>query len=201
VTASRNDNEESKVRIMTTVRALPDSGEQGLELLGELRAIKGAPAGEMRIQKRVTIPGAGSFWKEFPAPLYSRQVMAELARREEGSRKNCLGVLTKGGSSPKGYVRRKLGNHVVCLPVYPREAFNLLFWKTLGYLPAGEGYLTVVKRRVGYWVWLGVAAVVTFCLAYCVFRYGAAAVVDGFIGLPRAISDGCLRMLHEWGVI
>ena len=68
---------------MTTVRALPDGAEEGLELLGELHAIKGAPAGEMRIQKRVTIPGAGSYWKDFSAPLYSRQVMAELTARGE----------------------------------------------------------------------------------------------------------------------
>lgn len=189
---------------MTTVRALPDGGEQGLELLGDLRAIKGAPAGEMRIEKRVTIPGAGSYWKEFPAPLYSRQVMAELSKREEGGCfQTCLGVLVKKGasSSPKGYVRRRLGIYELCLPVYPRESFNFLLWKPLGYLPAGEGYLTVAKPRVGYWVCLGLAALAAFCLAYWCFRFGTAAVVDGLAALPETILDNCLRVLHEWGVI
>ena len=188
---------------MTTVRALPDGGEQGLELLGELRAIKGAPAGEMRIQKRVTIPGAGSYWKEFSAPLYSRQVMAELSREGEGGAfQTCLGVLAKGGScAPKGYVRRKLGIYELCVPVYPREAFNFLLWKPLGYLPAGEGYLTVAKRRIGYWIWLGIAALAVFSLAYWCFRFGPAAVMDGIAALPQTISDGWYRMLHEWGVI
>ena len=62
---------------MTTVRALVDGAEKEMELLGELHAIKGAPARELNIQKRVTIPGAGAYWKSFTAPLYSRQVLEE----------------------------------------------------------------------------------------------------------------------------
>lgn len=184
---------------MTIVKALPDGGEEGLELLGELKIIKGAPSGQMTIKKRITIPGAGSYWKEFSAPLYSRQVMAELSR-EEGSGA-CLGVLTKKGAAPKGYIRRQLGLYTVCLPVYPRENYNFLFWKSMGYLPAGEGYLVVAKPRVGYWIWLGIAAVLTFVLAYWGFRYGFWAMVDGVIGLPKTISENWYRMLHEWGVI
>ena len=186
---------------MTTVRALPDGAEEGLELLGELHAIKGAPAGEMRIQKRVTIPGAGSYWKDFSAPLYSRQVMAELTARGEEHCKQCLGVLTKAGKGRKGFVRRKLGVHTLCLPVSPRERFNFLFWKTVGYLPAGEGYLTVATPRVGYWIWLGLAASVTFVSAYWIFRLGLGAVTDILISLPETLSDTWFRTLHEWGVI
>ena len=186
---------------MTIIKALPDGGEQGLELLGELHAIKGAPAGEIRVQKRVTIPGAGAYWKEFRAPLYSRQVMEELIRRGEESCKLCLGVLATKGGQPKGYVRRKLGLFELCLPVFPKEGFSFLTWKTLGFLPAGEGYLTVVKRRIAYWVWLGIATVLAFVLAYWSFRYGLGTVLNWFAELPQTISDTWFRTLHAWGVI
>lgn len=92
---------------MTTVRALVDGAEKEMELLGELHAIKGAPARELNIQKRVTIPGAGAYWKSFTAPLYSRQVLEEAAKRsEEGwdlSPKGCLGILARKGRAPAGY--------------------------------------------------------------------------------------------------
>ena len=65
---------------MASVKALRDGEEQGLECLGELRAVKGALAKELLIQKPVTIPGAGSYLKDFTAPLYGRGVMAELAK-------------------------------------------------------------------------------------------------------------------------
>ena len=170
------------------------------QLLVTLLAVKGALAKELLIQKPVTIPGAGSYLKDFTAPLYGRGVMAELAKGEKGCGP-CVGVLAKEKKAPKGYVRRRLGIYELCLPVYPRESFNFLLWKPLGYLPAGEGYLTVAKPRVGYWVCLGLAALAAFCLAYWCFRFGTAAVVDGLAALPETILDNCLRVLHEWGVI
>ena len=186
---------------MTNIKALPDGGEQGLELLGELHAVKGAPAGELRVKKRVTIPGAGAYWKEFSAPLYSRQVMEELVKRGEENCKVCLGVLADKKDRPKGYVRRKLGLFELCLPVYAKDGFSFLTWKTLGFIPAGEGYLTVVKPRIAYWIWLAVAAVLAFTFAYCSFRFGLWTVLNWFTELPRLISDTWFRTLHEWGVI
>ena len=98
---------------MASVKALRDGEEQGLECLGELRAVKGALAKELLIQKPVTIPGAGSYLKDFTAPLYGRGVMAELAKGEKGCGP-CVGVLAKEKKAPKGYVRRQLGPHLLC---------------------------------------------------------------------------------------
>ena len=190
---------------MVTVKALMDGREAELTPLGEMRSIKGAPAGEMVLEKWVEIPGAGAYWKTFRAPIYSRQVMEELSRKGQLSwsftPQNCIGMITRQGSGPKGYVRRKLGLFELCLPVFPKEGFSFLTWKTLGFLPAGEGYLTVVKRRIAYWVWLGIAAVLAFVLAYWSFRYGLGTVLNWFAELPQTISDTWFRTLHEWGVI
>ena len=186
---------------MTIIKALPDGGEQGLELLGELHAIKGAPAGEIRVQKRVTIPGAGAYWKDFRAPLYSRQVMEELIRRGEESCKLCLGVLATKGGQPKGYVRRQMGLHDLCVPVFPVAGLSFLAWRVAGYLPAGDGYLAVMKRRVAYWVWLGIAAAVAFAISYLLFRYGPEMLWSTIVDLPQTLSDAWFRMLREWGIL
>lgn len=185
---------------MITVRALKDGEEQGLEPLGEMHAIKGAPAEELRFQKRVTIPGAGSYWKEFFAPLYSSSVMEELSRREGGCGP-CLGVLAKKGSSPKGFIRRQLGLHSLSVPVYDQAGRSPLGWKVMGYLPAGEGYVRVVKRRVAYWVGLGITALAVFSLSYLLFRFGPQTLWNTLLELPEVISDNWYRMLHEWGVL
>ena len=98
---------------MVTVKALMDGREAGLTPLGEMRSIKGAPAGEMVLEKWVEIPGAGAYWKTFRAPIYSRQVMEELSRKGQLSwsftPQNCIGMITRQGSGPKGYVRRQMG--------------------------------------------------------------------------------------------
>jgi hypothetical protein len=116
---------------MASVKALRDGEEQGLECLGELRAVKGALAKELLIQKPVTIPGAGSYLKDFTAPLYGHKVMAELAKGEKGCGP-CVGVLAKDKKAPKGYVRRQLGPHLLCIPVYDQRLFSSLAWKVLG---------------------------------------------------------------------
>lgn len=185
---------------MASVRALRDGEEQDLEYLGELRAIKGAPAQELLIQKPVTIPGAGSYRKDFSAPLYSRQVMEALAKREAGSGP-CIGVLTARGKSVRGYVRRQLGPHLLCIPVYDRRGFSPLAWRTLGYLPAGKGYLKVVKRRVAFWFYLSALALLVFAVSYLCFRYGPQPLWNTLLELPETISDGWYRMLREWGVV
>lgn len=190
---------------MTIIKALPDGGEQGLELLGELHAIKGAPARELNIQKRVTIPGAGAYWKSFTAPLYSRQVLEEAAKRsEEGwdlSPKGCLGILARKGRAPAGYVRRQMGPHNLCVPVYPVAGASCFFWKVAGYLPAGKGYVAVAKRRVGYWVWLAFAALVAFGASYLLFRFGPQVLMSTLRDLPETASAAWFRLLREWGVL
>lgn len=185
---------------MASVKALRDGEEQGLECLGELRGIKGAPARELRIQKPVTIPGAGSYQKVFTAPLYSRRVMAELAKGEGGCGP-CIGALAPKGKTLRGYVRRQLGAHLLCVPVYDRQDLSPLAWKTRGYLPAGEGYLKVVRRRVGFWIALTVLALLVFAVSYLCFRHGPQALWNTLLDLPEALSDGWYRMLREWGVV
>lgn len=185
---------------MITVRALKDGEEQGLAPLGEMHAVKGAPAEEMSVQKRVTIPGAGSYWKEFSAPLYSAAVMGELSRREGGCGP-CLGVLARSGAAPKGFIRRQLGLHELLVPVYEAMDHSPLCWKTAGYLPAGEGYVKVMKRRVAYWVWLAIAALVVFAVSYLLFRYGPHVLWNTILELPERVSAAWFRMLHDWGVL
>lgn len=190
---------------MTTVRALVDGAEKELELLGELHAIKGAPSEELTIQKRVTIPGAGSYWKSFTAPLYTRQVLEEAAKRsEEGwdlSAKGCLGMLARKGRKPAGYVRRQMGPHNLCVPVYSTAGASCFFWKVAGYLPAGGGYVAVAKRRVGYWVWLGIVALAAFGISYLLFRYGPDVLLATLRDLPETASAAWFRLLRKWGVL
>ena len=163
---------------MVTVKALMDGREAGLTPLGEMRSIKGAPAGEMVLEKWVEIPGAGAYWKTFRAPIYSRQV-----------------------SGPKGYVRRQMGLHDLCVPVFPVAGLSFLAWRVVGYLPAGDGYLAVMKRRVAYWVWLGIAAAVAFAISYLLFRYGPEMLWSTIVDLPQTLSDAWFRMLREWGIL
>ena len=185
---------------MASVKALRDGEEQGLECLGELRAVKGALAKELLIQKPVTIPGAGSYLKDFTAPLYGRGVMAELAKGEKGCGP-CVGVLAKDKNPPKGYVRRQMGPHLLCVPVYDQRLFSSLAWKVLGYLPAGEGYLKVAKRRVGFWVGLAVLALLVFAVSYLGFRHGPQALWNTLLELPETLSDGWYWLLRKWGVV
>ena len=168
---------------MASVKALRDGEEQGLECLGELRAVKGALAKELLIQKPVTIPGAGSYLKDFTAPLYG------------------VGVLAKEKKAPKGYVRRQLGPHLLCIPVYDQRLFSSLAWKVLGYLPAGEGYLKVAKRRVGFWVGLAVFALLVFAVSYLGFRHGPQALWNTLLELPEALSNSWYWLLRKWGVV
>lgn len=190
---------------MTTVRALVDGAEKELELLGELHAIKGAPAAKLTIKKRVTIPGAGSYWKDFSAPLYTRQVMEEAAKRGgehwDLTAKGCLGILARKGRKPSGYVRRQVGPHNLCLPVYPTAGASCFLWKVAGYLPAGGGYVTVAKRRVGYWVWLALAALAAFGLSYLLFRYGPGPLLATARDLPELLSARWFKLLRDWGVL
>ena len=192
---------------MITIEALPDGGEGALELLGEPHLIKGAPAGEMRILKPVTIPGAGSYRKAFSAPLYRRREMEELDRntgKEWGfSPKRCKGILARRrrGVSPKGYLRRRLGRHELSIPVYRREDFSPFLWREAGWLPVGEGYVTVVRRRVGYWVWLALAALAAFGVSYLFFTQGPQVLLDTLRDLPQTLSDSWYRLLHQWGLI
>ena len=186
---------------MVTVKALMDGREAELTPLGEMRSIKGAPAGEMVLEKWVEIPGAGAYWKTFRAPIYSRQVMEELMKRGEESCKLCLGVLATKGGQPKGYVRRQMGLHDLCVPVFPVAGLSFLAWRVAGYLPAGDGYLAVMKRRVAYWVWLGIAAAVAFAISYLLFRYGPEMLWSTIVDLPQTLSDAWFRMLREWGIL
>ena len=190
---------------MTTIRALGDGEEKELELLGELHAIKGAPAAEFIIQKPVSIPGAGSYRKDFIAPLYTRQVMEEGSRRSEEpwdlSAQGCLGMLLKKGKGPAGYVRRQLGLFELCVPVYSVAGKSSLFWKVVGYLPAGKGYVAVAKRRVGYWVWLALAAVVVFGAAYLLFRYDVQTLENTLRDLPGLVSAKLFKALRDWGIL
>lgn len=191
---------------MTTVKALMDGAQEGLELLGELRAIKGVPAQEMRVKKRVVIPGAGSYWKSYPAPLYDRQVMVELAKGGESprsfSKAGCLGALASAGKSVRGYVHRRVGLHHLCVPVYDPSRISPLTWKTVGYLPVGEeGYVAVMRRRVAYWVWLAIAALLVFAFSYLFFVHGPEAVWATLTDLPQALSDAWFRLLRDWGVV
>lgn len=193
---------------MTTIKALADGAEQELELLGELHAIQGAPAARLTIRKPVTIPGAGSYWKDFTAPLYSRRVMEEGAKRSEEpwdlSAKGCLGMLTgqgRKGRSPAGYVRRQMGLFNLCVPVYSAAGRSALFWKVMGYLPAGKGYVAVAKRRVGYWVWLAIAALVAFGASYLLFRYDIQTLANTLQDLPELLSNKWFKALREWGIL
>lgn len=190
---------------MTTIKALADGAEQGLELLGELHAIQGAPAARLTIKKPVTIPGAGSYWKDFTAPLYSRRVMEEGAKRSEEpwdlSAAGCLGMLTGKGRSPAGYVRRQMGAHDLCVPVYSVAGKSGLFWKVVGYLPAGKGYVAVAKRRVGYWVWLMIAALLAFGASYLLFRYDLETLANTLRDLPELLSAKWFKTLREWGIL
>lgn len=190
---------------MVRVKALMDGREESLTPLGEMHSIKGAPAEEMVLEKWVEIPGAGSYWKTFRAPLYSRQVMEELSKKgEQGwsfTPEHCIGMLTREGRSPKGYVRRRMGLHDLCVPVFPVKGLSALNWKVLGYLPAGEGYLAVMKRRVGYWVWLSIAALLAFGISYLLFRYGPEMLWATIVDLPQTLSDAWFRLLREWGVL
>ncbi len=70
-----------------------------------------------------------------------------------------------------------------------------------GYLPAGDGYLAVMKRRVAYWVWLGIAAAVAFAISYLLFRYGPEMLWSTIVDLPQTLSDAWFRMLREWGIL
>lgn len=190
---------------MTTIQALMDGAEKELPLLGELHAIKGAPSEDLTIRKRVTIPGAGSYWKDFSAPLYTRQVLEEAAKASgEGwdlSAGGCLGMLTAGGKKPAGYVRRQMGPHNLCVPVCSAAEISCFFWKIVGYLPAGNGYVAVARRRVGYWVWLSVAALLTFAAAYLLFRFGPDTVAATLRDLPDTLSSAWFKMLRDWGVL
>lgn len=191
---------------MTTIRALADGEEKELELLGELHAIKGAPAAGLTIRKPVTVPGAGFYWKDFIAPLYSRQVMEEGSRRSEApwdlSAGGCLGMLLrKGKTAPTGYVRRQMGLHSLCVPVYSAAGKSSLFWKVVGYLPAGKGYVAVAKRRVGYWVWLAIAALIAFGAAYLLFRYDIQTLANTLRDLPGLISAKWFKALRDWGIL
>jgi len=190
---------------MTTIRALTDGAEKEMELLGELHAIKGAPAKGLTIKKRVTIPGAGSYWKDFSAPMYTRQVMEEAAKRSEEpwdlTSKGCLGMLARKGKKPAGYLRRQVGPHNLCVPVYSIAEESCFFWKAAGYLPAGKGYVTVVKRRVGYWVALALGALAAFGVSYLLFRYGPEVLAATLRDLPEMISGRWFKMLREWGIV
>lgn len=190
---------------MTTIKALADGAEKELELLGELHAIKGAPAAELTIRKPVTIPGAGSFWKDFIAPLYSRRVMEEGSRRSEEpwdlSAEGCLGMLARKGKTPVGYVRRQMGMYDLCVPVYSTAKASCFFWKVVGYLPAGKGYVAVAKRRVGYWVWLAFAALLAFGAAYLLFRYDPETLANTLRDLPELLSAKWFKALRDWGIL
>lgn len=190
---------------MTTIRALADGAERELELLGELHAIKGAPAAELSIRKPVSVPGAGFFWKDFIAPLYSRQVMEEGSRRSEEpwdlSAGGCLGMLARKGKTPVGYVRRQMGIYNLCVPVYSAAGKSGLFWKVVGYLPAGKGYVAVAKRRVGYWVWLTLAALAAFGASYLLFRYGPQTLLNTLRDLPGLLSAKWFKALRDWGIL
>jgi len=190
---------------MTTIRALMDGEEKEKECLGELHAIKGAPARELIIKKRVSIPGAGSYWKDFSAPLYTRQVMEEAAKRSEEpwdlSSKGCLGILVRKGKKPTGYIQRQVGPHNLCVPVYSVAEASCFRWKVAGYLPAGKGYVTVAKRRVGYWIGLAVAALAVFGVSYLLFRYGPETLAGTLRDLPGTISAQWFKMLREWGIV
>lgn len=190
---------------MTTIRALADGAEQELELLGELHAIQGAPAAGLTIRKPVSIPGAGFYWKDFTAPLYSRRVLEEGAKRSEEpwdlSAGGCLGMLTGKGKAPAGYVRRQMGAHNLCVPVYSVAGKSGLFWKVVGYLPAGKGYVAVAKRRVGYWVWLLFAALIAFGVSYLLFRYDIQTLANTLQDLPELLSAKWFKTLREWGVL
>ena len=183
---------------MVTIRALPDGGERELECLGEARLLKGVPAGEMRVLKPVSIPGAGSYEKEFPAPLYRRE---ELEVALGPSRGRCLGVLARRGKRPRGYLRRRLGPHELCIPVYPAGDFSPFLWKTAGYLPAGGDYAAVVRRRVGYWVWLFLAAALAFGLSYLFFTQGPEPLLATLRDLPMTLSDAWYRLLRQLGLV
>lgn len=190
---------------MITIRALADGAEQELELLGELHAIKGAPAAELTIQKPVTIPGAGSYHKDFIAPLYSRQVMEEGSRCSEEpwdlTAKGCLGMLTRRGKTPAGYVRRQMGLYNLCVPVYSAAKASGLFWRVIGYLPAGNGYVVVAKRRIGYWVCLAIAALIAFGASYLLFRYDMETLANTLRDLPGLLSAKWFKALREWGIL
>lgn len=190
---------------MTTVLALADGAQDGMKLLGELHAVKGAPARELLVKKRITIPGAGAFWKTYSAPLYDSQVMAEAEKRApEGwsfSPKSCLGMTARAGKPPKGYVRRRIRGHDLCLPVYSPSALSPLAWRVVGYLPADRGYVAVARRRVGYWVWLALAALAVFGVAYLLFLWGPEALWNTVLDLPGALSDAWYRLLRGWGVV
>lgn len=190
---------------MTIIRALADGEETGLELLGELHAIKGAPAAEMTIRKPVTIPGAGSYQKDFIAPLYTRRVMEEGSKRSDKpwdlSAAGCLGMLLRKGKAPVGYVRRQLGVHNLCLPVYSLAGKSSLFWRVVGYLPAGNGFVAVAKRRVGYWVLLCMAALAVFGVSYLLFRYDVQTLINTLRDLPGLISAKWFKALRDWGIL
>lgn len=190
---------------MTTIKALADGAEKELELLGELHAIKGAPAADLAIQKPVTIPGAGSYWKDFIAPLYTRQVMEEGSRCSEEpwdlTAEGCLGMLTRKGKDPAGYVHRRMGIYDLCVPVYSIAGKSTLFWKVVGYLPAGKGYVAVAKRRVGYWVWLAIAALLVFGAAYLLMRYDIQTLENTLRDLPGLISAKWFKALRDWGIL
>lgn len=190
---------------MTTIRALADGEEKELELLGELHAIKGAPTAELTIRKPVTIPGAGSYGKDFVAPLYTRRVMEEGSKRSEEpwdlSAQGCLGMLLRKGKNPIGYVRRQLGPHNLCVPVYSVAGKSSLFWRAVGYLPAGKGYVTVAKRRVAYWIWLAIAALLAFGAAYLLLRYDIQTFGNTLRDLPELLSSKFFKALRDWGIL
>jgi hypothetical protein len=190
---------------MTTIWALPDGEEKDLKLLGEPHLAGGLQAGEMRVLKAVTIPGAGSFRKSYSAPIYRRRDMEELDRRtgEEWSfsRKRCRGVLARKGSRTLGYIRRRVGNHLLCIPVFDPKGFASLGWKTAGYLPVGDGWVAVARRRVGYWIWLTLAALAVFGVSYLLFTQGPQVLLATFQELPQTLSDSWYRLLRGWGLI
>ena len=70
-----------------------------------------------------------------------------------------------------------------------------------GWLPVGEGYVTVVRRRVGYWVWLALAALAAFGVSYLFFTQGPQVLLDTLRDLPQTLSDSWYRLLHQWGLV
>ncbi|WP_283125021.1 hypothetical protein [Angelakisella massiliensis] len=161
---------------MLKIWALKDRQEQDLPCLGALRPVEDAASRRTCLKKRVEVDTMGSYIKEIITPLYEREPLRDLERRDPNwsfQRGNCLGVLCTRTKRPAiGYVTRISGVHRFCLPVYDAEAFPSAFYHITGYMVTEDRYVAVARRNTLFWVLLGLAAGAVFVGTYLTIQYG-----------------------------
>lgn len=179
------------MKIMMTIRALPDNEAAALPELGTLRPIPDMPADKIRLQKTVEDGRFGPFVKEVTTQLYSRAALLHLDGVEPGfsfAPDKCLGLLfRRRGDKPMGYVTRPSGVYRLALPVYSKALFSPVFYRVLGYMVTGDRYVAVVRRRVLFWVVLALLAGASFSLSYLCFVYGFSGALEQLSAFFRGL--------------